>query len=119
MKKYYTPIYPGCKKFSKKQHYTCFEQNILNYLDTKSTSFKIPKNTNKKHDQIKVEFIINRSGKTCYAKIIDGINYSINNEVLELLHHLPNMSPANKSSYNINLVYKLSFNIISIGSSSK
>ena len=105
------PIYPGCEKLSKKQKFTCFEQNILDYLDTKSTSFEIPKNTNKKYDQIQLEFIINRSGKTCYAKIINGINYNINNEILKLLHSLPNMIPANIDSYNINLVYKLSFNV--------
>ena len=105
------PIYPGCEKLSKKQKFTCFEQNILEYLDTKSTLFEIPKKTNKKYYQIQLEFIINRSGKTCYAKIINGINYNINNEILTLLHSLPNMNPANMGSYNINLVYKLSFNV--------
>ena len=62
--------------------------------------------------KLKLNLLLIDLVKLVYAKIIDGINYSINNEVLELLHHLPNMSPANKSSYNINLVYKLSFNII-------
>ncbi len=105
------PIYPGCEKLSKKQKFTCFEQNILEYLDSKSVSFEIPKNTSKKYYQVQLEFIINRYGKTCYVKIINGINHKINSEILKLLHNLPKMNPANMRSYNINLVYNLSFNI--------
>ena len=105
------PIYPGCEELPRKQKFTCLEQNILEYLDSKSVSFEIPKNTNKKYYKIQLEFIIDRSGKTCYAKIINGINHNINSEILKLLQNLPKMNPANVGSYNINLVYKLSFNI--------
>ena len=58
-----------------------------------------------------VEFIIDQSGKTAYAKVIKGGNDEMNDKIQEMFENMPVWKPATRGEKNVAIKLKQSLEI--------
>ena len=103
------PVFPGCEEIAKDNMYMCFEESVISYFQT-HMRYPIKDKDLGITGQVIVKFIIDRSGKVSWAKIIKGISADCNREALRLVYDLPKMIPGTKQLYNMHIVCELPVN---------
>ena len=64
-----------------------------------------------KKTYVMVEFIIDRDGKTAYAKVIKGGSDELNDKIQEKFENMPRWKPATRSEKNVAIKLKQSLEI--------
>ena len=64
-----------------------------------------------KKTYVMVEFIIDKDGKTAYAKVIKGGNEFINDRLQEKFENMPPWTPATRADKNVAIKLKQSLEI--------
>ena len=93
------PIYPGGNVGF---------QSFLNRTSLEMARY-VPRET--KRTYVMMEFVIDKEGKTPYAKVIRGGNEELNNKLEQLFENMPSWTPATKGGVKVAVKLKQSIEI--------
>ncbi len=104
------PVFPGCENEKTEQDRAdCFQRMMQKHV---AKNFKFPEISKKMGSQgiIVVNFVVNKDGSISEAKVVRGVDESLDEEALRVINKLPNFEPAKQRGRPVRMAFNMPIN---------